>query len=135
LRPIETVRCTTLPAEGLVDLVDRARDGEPEQQAERRDDGQVVQGDAGRARDPVPGEPVDARAHCRGDDEAEEDERDHELQLPERERDRDHGDRDHGRDEGTAGGIAHLQAFSPCEEQCKHRWQDRSSAGPSRVAG
>ena len=106
---------------------------QPEQQPERSDQREVVDGNTRRARDPVllasrstPGRIAAAMMK------REEEQRDHELQLPERERDRDHGDRDHGRDEGTAGGIAHLQAFSPCKEQCKHRWQDRSAARRSK---
>ena len=104
-------------AERLVDLVDRARNREPQQQPDRSDHSEVVQRNSQRARDAVLGEPVDARAHRGREDEAEEDEREHDLQLPERERERDHGHGDDGRDEGFAGGVGHSRRFSPCVEQ------------------
>ena len=97
-------------ADGLVDLVDRARDREPEQKSERSDHSEVVQRDAKRARDAMLGESVDARAHRGREDEAEEDEREHDLQLPERKCERDHGHGDDGRDKGFASGVGHSKA-------------------------
>src|SRR5215468_3253405 len=63
----------------LVDLVDRARNREPEQQPDRPHRREVVQRDTEAAWDVSLRQELDTGAHRRGDDEAEEDQREHDL--------------------------------------------------------
>jgi hypothetical protein len=99
-------------ADRLVDLVDRARDREPQQQPDRAHDRDVVQRYSQRPRDPVLREPLDPGSHRRGDDEAEEDEREHDLHLPERQSERDDRDRYQSRDEGFASDVGHCKVVA-----------------------
>ena len=119
-------------AERLVDLVDRARHDQPQQQRDRADDRQVVERQAERPRHLVDCEPVDARPHRGGQDQAEEDERQHDLHLPEREHADDHGDRDQGRDEGSAGSFGHLRLLSP-RGDCRKRRRAAASGEAGRA--
>src|SRR5437868_12753435 len=79
-----------------------------------------MDGDADSARDPPALQDFDARPHRGGDDEAQEDERDDEPQLPEGEREDHDGARDKGHDEGLARGLCqHSRVFSPDAESDK----------------
>ena len=111
--PIELLARGRDAPEGLAHLVDRARHDEPEEQRERADDRKVVERDADRSWNPPGRKTVDAGTHCRRKNEAEEDERDDDLELPEGERQRDDRDHDDRRDGSLAGDSPHSAGFSP----------------------
>src|SRR5262249_2473519 len=123
-------------AERLVGLVDGTRDREPEQERDRADDRDVVERDAERARYAAGGEPLDPGPHRGGDDQPEEDERDHDLELPDRERKGDDGHRDKCRDERLAGGVGHGLAgvVAARQEPQTQAWRGRRDAGRRRSA-
>ena len=96
-------------AERLLHLVERARDDQPEEESDQPDEDGVVEQHSCGARDPPAGERLDARPHRRGDDEREEEQAEDRLELPEGERRQDDRQSDERRDEGSPGGLLHLQ--------------------------
>src|SRR4249920_406673 len=72
-------------AERRLDLVERARDDGPEQCPDQRQQPDVVQEDPDGAGDSTAPERLDSRPHGGGHDEAEEEQREDQLELPERE--------------------------------------------------
>src|SRR5262245_13770372 len=95
-------------AERLLNLIDRPRDGHPEKKPDERRKPEVVEEDAGAARDMVAVECVDAGSHRGGDDERQEEQGNDDPRLPEREGQGDDADDNDGDDEGTAGRVAHV---------------------------
>ena len=67
-----------------------------------------MQPDPDRPRDSTPVQRVDPGAHRRRDDEGEEEQADHELELPQRQRKGDYSDEDDRGDERAAGCVLHL---------------------------
>ncbi len=73
-------------ADRVVDLRDRGRHDEVEEEPDRDEEGEVVDDHADAARHAVTAvEPLDARPHRRRDHDAEEEQRDHHPELPEHE--------------------------------------------------
>jgi hypothetical protein len=97
-------RCRDV-ADRRLHLVERTRYDEPEQQAEQREEGQVVERDAERPRHAPLREPLHARPHSRGDDECQEEQAEQHLKFPKCERRHDHAGDDERRDEGSSGGL------------------------------
>ena len=89
------------PTQGVLHLVDRAGNDDPESEREYAGQDDVMDEKPEPARDTGPREPFDGRTKRRGQDESEKDEGEHELQLPERERHCDDRDDDQ-RGEGYA---------------------------------
>jgi len=106
-------------AERVLNLVDRARDDDPEEEGDEAGEREVVERKAGAARDSTPGQCFDSRPHRRGKDEPEEDERDHELQLPEGQGRRDERDHDECRQRCPLRSFLHDRDFSPLGETGK----------------
>ena len=79
------LRGRQLAADRMVDLRNRDGHDQIEEQADRSEETEVVDDDAcaaGYSEAPV--EPLDARSHRRGDHETEEEQRNHDPELPER---------------------------------------------------
>ena len=82
----------TAPSALLIWSSARGHD-EPQQQADRPEKPEVVERDAGGARDPALVQPLDAGPHRRCDHHREQEQRNEHLELPERECAGDHGRR------------------------------------------
>ena len=93
--------------QGGLHLVDRAWDDEPEQERDHAGDHEIVDREPYAPWDAPPVERLDPGAHRRREDEREEQQRDHELQLPEGERRHHDPADDERRDRCPLRGIGH----------------------------
>ena len=91
--PLDAPAVMTLRRGGVLDLADQVRHDEPQEQPDQVDQREVVKEYAERARNLSCGQPIHAGAHRRGARDGEEEQCDHDLELPERERGNDHRDR------------------------------------------
>ena len=107
LLQVGRLRRQSLRAECRLDLAQRARDDDPEQQRDECEEREVVEEKPEPAGKTPAAEPFDAGTHRRRDDHAEEDERDQQLQLPQRECSRDDRDDDQRGDRSSFRGFAH----------------------------
>ena len=95
-------------ADSRLDLGQRTRHCEPEKERDQCQYAQVVDRYAETAWNTAAAQRLDARAHRSRDDHRHEDERDHELELPESERHNDDQNGDNGRDESSTSCAAGL---------------------------
>ena len=94
-------------AERRLHLVECARDDGPEQCPDQRQQPDVVHEDPDGAGYATAPERLDSRTHGCSHDEAEEEQGEDQLELPEREREHDDRADDDGRHEGAESGLLH----------------------------
>ncbi len=109
-------------AEGALHLVDRTWDDNPEHERDEAEEDEEVEEEADGARHPALPEPLDRRTHRRGEDEAQEDERDDDLQLPQRERRGDDRDHDHRCERHALRHLHHDQGLFATRRKTQTRW-------------
>ena len=120
-------------ADRVVDLRDRDRHDEVEEEPDRGEEAEVVEDDADAARHARPAvEPLDARPHRRGDHEAEEEQRDDDPDLPERECEDDDRDGDERRRRRFACGSSHLSRDSLSQPERSERGYAADRDAPAR---
>src|ERR1700682_4368176 len=106
----------------MVDLLQRPRHHEPEEEPDYGRKNCVVNENADGARYAAAVERFDAWSHRRRECEREEEEPDDDLQLPEREQQSDNAHDDECRDKRAAGGLGHSRVISPFGEEEKPMW-------------
>ena len=121
-------------AQRVLHLIDRARDDEPQGESQHAADGEVVEHEPDRARNAEPGEPFDPGAQRGSEDEGEEDECQHELELPQGERDRDDRDHDQRGKRYPLGGVLHNRDLPTPRESRKRDGDFRPRARLPRLA-
>src|SRR5215472_5652270 len=120
-------------ADRVVDLSDRHRDDEVEEDRDRGEEAEVMDDDAdGSRQSGATVQPLDARPHGRGDHEAEEEQRDHDPELPERDCCDDDRERDDGRYRRAACGSADFHRDSRVQLERSGRGYARPRGAPAR---